>query len=81
MVVLTLHPRFVDTEKWRKETDLDNTIATWDYPEKPEIQKYYRQFYHKTDNVCHLLGRLLSCPKWRRDEQRLTLSGRPSHLH
>ncbi|KAH8707460.1 hypothetical protein MY5147_005342 [Beauveria neobassiana] len=40
---------FVETEKWRKETDLDNTIATWDYPEKTEIQKYYRQFYHKTD--------------------------------
>lgn len=43
--------RFVDTEKWRKETDLDNSIATWDYPEKAEISKYYKQFYHKTDNV------------------------------
>lgn len=43
--------RFVDTEKWRKETDLDNTIATWDYPEKADIQQYYQQFYHKTDNV------------------------------
>ncbi|OAA54234.1 Sec14 cytosolic factor [Cordyceps fumosorosea ARSEF 2679] len=41
---------FVDTEKWRKETDLDNTIATWDYPEKADIQQYYQQFYHKTDN-------------------------------
>lgn len=80
--MLTLHSRFVDTEKWRKETDLDNTIATWDYPEKPEIQKYYRQFYHKTDNVCHWLDRTLSCSKWRRDEQRLTNSqdGRPIYI-
>ncbi|KID91756.1 Sec14 cytosolic factor, partial [Metarhizium majus ARSEF 297] len=40
---------FVDTEKWRKETKLDETVPIWDYPEKPEIAKYYKQFYHKTD--------------------------------
>ncbi|KZZ92417.1 Sec14 cytosolic factor [Moelleriella libera RCEF 2490] len=40
---------FVDTEKWRKETNLDATVPIWDYPEKPEISKYYLQFYHKTD--------------------------------
>lgn len=43
--------RFVDTEKWRKETNLDETVPIWDYPEKPEIAKYYKQFYHKTDKV------------------------------
>ncbi|KAK5661742.1 hypothetical protein OQA88_9843 [Cercophora sp. LCS_1] len=40
---------FVDTEAWRKETDLDNTVPTWDYPEKEKIFKYYPQYYHKTD--------------------------------
>lgn len=43
--------RFLDTEKWRKETKLDETVPTWDYPEKAEISKYYTQFYHKTDKV------------------------------
>lgn len=43
--------RFVDCEKWRKETKLDATVPTWDYPEKKEVAKYYKQFYHKTDKV------------------------------
>ncbi|PHH82265.1 hypothetical protein CDD82_6514 [Ophiocordyceps australis] len=41
---------FIDCEKWRKETKLDETVPIWDYPEKPEVAKYYKQFYHKTDN-------------------------------
>ncbi|EHK43881.1 uncharacterized protein TrAtP1_008319 [Trichoderma atroviride] len=41
---------FLDTEKWRAETKLDEILPTWDYPEKPEISKYYKQFYHKIDN-------------------------------
>ncbi|KUJ10669.1 uncharacterized protein LY89DRAFT_689321 [Mollisia scopiformis] len=40
---------FVDCEKWRKDTDLDNLVRTWDYKEKPEVFKYYPQYYHKTD--------------------------------
>ncbi|KAK2594828.1 cytosolic factor, phosphatidylinositol/phosphatidylcholine transfer protein [Conoideocrella luteorostrata] len=40
---------FVECEKWRKETMLDELLPTWDYPEKPELTKYYKQFYHKTD--------------------------------
>ncbi|KAI6365699.1 cytosolic factor, phosphatidylinositol/phosphatidylcholine transfer protein [Pyricularia grisea] len=40
---------FVDCEKWRKETKLDEILPTWDYPEKAEIFKYYPQYYHKTD--------------------------------
>lgn len=43
--------RFVDCEAWRKETKLDEVLPTWEYPEKPEISKYYKQFYHKTDKV------------------------------
>lgn len=45
------HCRFLDTEKWRKEVKLDETVPIWDYPEKAEIGKYYTQFYHKTDKV------------------------------
>lgn len=41
---------FLETEKWRAETKLDEILPTWDYPEKPEISKYYKQFYHKIDN-------------------------------
>ncbi|PHH84367.1 hypothetical protein CDD83_2059 [Cordyceps sp. RAO-2017] len=41
---------FVDCEKWRKDTKLDETVPVWDYPEKPKVAQYYKQFYHKTDN-------------------------------
>ncbi|RDL32537.1 Uncharacterized protein BP5553_08993 [Venustampulla echinocandica] len=40
---------FVDCEKWRKETQLDELVRTFDYTEKEEVFKYYPQYYHKTD--------------------------------
>ncbi|KJZ77290.1 Sec14 cytosolic factor [Hirsutella minnesotensis 3608] len=40
---------FVECEAWRKETKLDEQVPTWDYPEKPQVNEYYKQFYHKTD--------------------------------
>ncbi|KAF6802159.1 Sec14 cytosolic factor [Colletotrichum sojae] len=40
---------FVEFENWRKETKLDETIPTWEYPEKEEVFKFYPQYYHKTD--------------------------------
>jgi hypothetical protein len=43
--------RFVDTEKWRADTKLDETVPTWEYPEKEELFKFYPQYYHKTDKV------------------------------
>lgn len=43
--------RFVNAEKWRKETKLDELLPTWEYPEKEQIFKYYPQYYHKTDKV------------------------------
>jgi hypothetical protein len=43
--------RFVDCENWRKETKLDETLPTWEYPEKEEVFKWYPQYYHKTDKV------------------------------
>lgn len=43
--------RFVDCEKWRADTKLDETVPTWDYPEKEQLFEYYPQYYHKTDKV------------------------------
>ncbi|KAK4098689.1 hypothetical protein N658DRAFT_499144 [Parathielavia hyrcaniae] len=40
---------FIDTEKWRKEINLDETLPTWEYPEKEAVFQWYPQYYHKTD--------------------------------
>ncbi|MCJ1325546.1 cytosolic factor, phosphatidylinositol/phosphatidylcholine transfer protein [Thelotrema lepadinum] len=42
---------FLDCEKWRKEFGggVENLVRTFDYKEKPQIFKYYPQYYHKTD--------------------------------
>ncbi|KAI0129145.1 sec14 cytosolic factor [Xylariales sp. AK1849] len=40
---------FVDCEKWRADTKLDETVPTWEYPEREALFKYYPQYYHKTD--------------------------------
>ncbi|KAJ5235670.1 Cellular retinaldehyde binding/alpha-tocopherol transport [Penicillium citrinum] len=40
---------FINTEKWRKEFGTDDLPATFEYPEKPEVFKFYPQYYHKTD--------------------------------
>ncbi|KAF2200968.1 putative phosphatidylinositol transporter [Delitschia confertaspora ATCC 74209] len=42
---------FTDCEKWRKEFagGVDELVRTFDYTEKPEVFKYYPQYYHKTD--------------------------------
>ncbi|KAK4250024.1 CRAL-TRIO domain-containing protein [Corynascus novoguineensis] len=40
---------FIDCEKWRQDTNLDELLPNWEYPEKEEVFKYYPQYYHKTD--------------------------------
>ncbi|KAL8641450.1 MAG: hypothetical protein Q9228_001740 [Teloschistes exilis] len=40
---------FVDCEKWRKDFGVDNLVRNFHYKEKPEVHKYYIQYYHKTD--------------------------------
>ncbi|KAI6835543.1 putative phosphatidylinositol transporter [Hortaea werneckii] len=42
---------FTESEKWRSEFGggVDNLARTFDYKEKPEVFKYYPQYYHKTD--------------------------------
>lgn len=43
--------RWVEAEQWRKEFKLDETVPTWEFPEKGGVFKYYAQYYHKTDKV------------------------------
>ncbi|TAQ89849.1 hypothetical protein B7494_g1808 [Chlorociboria aeruginascens] len=40
---------FVESEKWRKEINLDDLVQNFDYKEKKEVFEYYPQYYHKTD--------------------------------
>lgn len=48
---MLIRSRFVDCEKWRADTKLDETVPVWDYPEKEALFKFYPQYYHKTDKV------------------------------
>lgn len=46
--------RFIDSEKWRETyagVGVEELVRTFDYKEKPEVFKYYPQYYHKTDKV------------------------------
>ncbi|KAG8860575.1 cytosolic factor, phosphatidylinositol/phosphatidylcholine transfer protein [Tulasnella sp. 330] len=38
----------IDQEKWRKEFGTDELLH-FDFPEKEQVDKYYPQYYHKTD--------------------------------
>jgi len=40
---------FVDSERWRKEFQLDDLVRNFDYKEKAQVFEYYPQYYHKTD--------------------------------
>ena len=47
--------RFTDSEKWRAsyaDVGVEELVRTFDYKERPQIFKYYPQYYHKTDKVC-----------------------------
>lgn len=55
VLIVFSRSRFMDCEKWRKEFGADDLVRTFNYVEKPEVFKYYPQFYHKTDKVCLLV--------------------------
>jgi hypothetical protein len=43
---------FIDCEKWRSEyagKGVEELVRTFEYTERPEVFKYYPQYYHKTD--------------------------------
>ncbi|KAL3475016.1 CRAL-TRIO domain-containing protein [Aspergillus californicus] len=40
---------FVASEEWRKEFGTDSLARDFNYVEKPEVFKFYPQYYHKTD--------------------------------
>lgn len=42
---------FEAAETWRKEFGVEELYKTFEYPEKEEVNKYYPQYYHKTDKV------------------------------
>lgn len=42
---------FDAAEKWRKDFKVDELYENFEYPEKEEVDKYYPQYYHKTDKV------------------------------
>lgn len=42
---------WTDFMKWRNEWKVDELYESFEYPELPEVNKYYPKFYHKTDKV------------------------------
>ena len=40
-----------DFIKWRNEFNVDELYQSFEYPELPQVNKYYPKFYHKTDKV------------------------------
>ncbi|PHH52782.1 Sec14 cytosolic factor [Ceratocystis fimbriata CBS 114723] len=47
--VMLAKKMFVECEEWRKNTDLDKILPTWDFAERAEVAKFYPQYYHKID--------------------------------
>ncbi|KAF8580799.1 hypothetical protein K439DRAFT_1619541 [Ramaria rubella] len=41
----------VNAEEWRKSFGVDDLVKTFDFKEKAEVDKYYPQYYHKTDKL------------------------------
>jgi len=39
----------IAAETWRKEFGVDDLLKNFDFPERKEVDKYYPQYYHKTD--------------------------------
>ncbi|KAI0043169.1 hypothetical protein FA95DRAFT_1499003 [Auriscalpium vulgare] len=39
----------LDAEQWRKDFGVDDIVKNFDFTEKAEVDKYYPQYYHKTD--------------------------------
>ncbi|KAJ7056580.1 CRAL-TRIO domain-containing protein [Mycena amicta] len=42
---------FIANEKWRKEFNVDDIVNNFSFGELAEVDKYYPQYYHKSDKV------------------------------
>jgi CRAL/TRIO, N-terminal domain len=42
---------FSDCEKWRGDFGVDELVHTFQFDEREKVNKYYPQYYHKTDKV------------------------------
>jgi hypothetical protein len=42
---------FTDCENWRKEYGVDELVHSFQFTEREQVNKYYPQYYHKTDKV------------------------------
>ncbi|KAJ7087365.1 CRAL-TRIO domain-containing protein [Mycena belliarum] len=40
---------WIANEKWRKEFGVDEIVKNFEFPELPIVDKYYPQYYHKSD--------------------------------
>ena len=41
----------LSAEQWRKDFKVDEIVNSFEFKEKAEVDKYYPQFYHRTDKV------------------------------
>jgi len=73
----------LNAEQWRIDFKVDDIVSNFEFNEKAEVDKYYPQFYHKTDRegrpiYIEQLGKLdikalYSCTTQERQLQRLVL--------
>lgn len=40
---------FINSEKWRKDFGVEDIVNNFEYPELSVVDKYYPQYYHRTD--------------------------------
>jgi len=81
----------LDAEQWRIDFKVDDLVQNFEFKEKAEVNKYYPQFYHKTDRdgrpiYIEQLGKLdipalYSCTTPERQLQRLVHEYERSLLH
>jgi hypothetical protein len=49
--VLKAKEMLLAVEQWRIDFQVEDIVQNFDFKEKAEVNKYYPQFYHKTDKV------------------------------
>lgn len=59
-------------EQWRKDFGVEEIVNNFDFKEKAEVDKYYPQYYHKSDkvNLLHEASSYLLIQGWSSDLHR-----------